>query len=103
MGMVFLTQVKDQVSSFLVWNAAVGIIRIFSLLKFNHQPLIFWSILVLLQRVVKGFGANQERESAVSWGVQNLLQNTLDVSCPALVQPEVGGVGVPSGTLSTCD
>jgi hypothetical protein len=85
---------KDEVGTLLVRNAAVCFIWILSLIEANNQSLIFWLAFVTLQGVVERLGANDKCETAFGWRVKNLLKNTLDIRCPALVEPEVRGIGV---------
>ena len=90
---------EDEVSTLLVWNSAVCFVWILSSIEANNQSLIFWPAFVCLQRVIERLGANDKCETAFSWRVKNFLEGTLDIRCPALVEPEVGGIGVALGKL----
>ena len=90
---------EEEVSTLLVWNIAICFIWILSFIEANNQSLILWPTFVTLQGVVERLGANNISETAFGWRVKHLLENTLDIRCPAFIEPEVRGIGVASEEL----
>lgn len=64
---------QQEVSAFLVRHTAVCVIRVFPNLEVDDQMLIFWSRLILLERVAKRLRTDQVREPAFGRGVKDLL------------------------------
>ena len=86
---------QDEVRALLVRDGAVRVVRVLARLEVDHEPLVLGVRLVLLERVLERLVADEEREAAVGGRVQGLQEETLDVGRPALVEPEVGRVGLP--------
>ena len=85
---------QQEVGALVVRHAAVRVVRVLALLEVDDEPLVPRPALVQLERVVERLGADEVREAALAGPVELLQQETLDVRRPALVEPEVGGVGV---------
>jgi len=51
---------ENEVSTLLVWNAAVCFVWILSFIEANNQSLIFWLVFVTFQRVVERLRANDK-------------------------------------------
>ena len=89
------TDVQDQTRSLVIRNPTVRIVWVLALLKLDHQPLVFSPTrLIHLERVNERLVAHQEREPTVRGCVELFEEKPFDVSRPAFVEPEVGGVGV---------
>ena len=88
-----------EVSPLFVRNTAVRFIGIVSLIKANNQSLIFWLAFIVPQGIVERLGADHKRKTTFCWGVKNLLEDTFNIGCPALVEPEVGRIGMAGGEL----
>ena len=63
-----------------------------SILKVDHQTLVFGSRLVALERVCESFCSNDEREISFLGSMDDLLKNPLKVCRPPFVQPERGSI-----------
>jgi hypothetical protein len=82
--------VEDKISALFVRHSTIGIIRVLAPLELDLQFLIlFVSLLVKLEIIVKHFRANQERESPMSRRVQDLLEEAFNVRRPTFVEPKV--------------
>lgn len=75
-------------------KTADPIVRVLTFLKVDNEPLVFRPFLVLLQVVLEGFVANEEREPSVRRRVYLLLQHAFNVRRPAFIQPEVRRVSM---------
>jgi membrane protein implicated in regulation of membrane protease activity len=82
--------VEEEISAFVVWHRAIGVVRVLALLKFNLQFLIFLiALLIEFEVVIKVLRTGQERESTVSRRMQYLLEEAFDVRGPTFVEPKV--------------
>lgn len=81
---------EEEISAFVVWHRAIGVVRVLALLKFNLQFLIFLiALLIEFEVVIKVLRTGQERESTVSRRMQYLLEEAFDVRGPTFVEPKV--------------
>ena len=85
-------EMQNEVRALLVRDGAVRVVRVFSSLEVDDKALVFWPVLVLLERILEGFSTDEEGETAIGRGVEELEEETFDVGRPTLVKPEVGGV-----------
>ena len=89
---------QDEVRALLVRDGAVRVVGVLARLKVDDEALVPWLAFVLLERVLEGLIANEEGEAAVGRGMEELEKKTLDVGCPAFVEPEVGRICLTTGT-----
>lgn len=94
-----LTEVEQEVGPLLVRDLAVRVVRVLALLERDDQALVLRLRHVALEVVVHGLCADDEAESALLRGVHELQDEALHVGRPALVEPEVGRVGLPAGAI----
>ena len=85
-------EMQNEVRALLVRDGAVRVVRVLSSFEVDDKALVFWPVLVLLERILEGFGADEEGESAIGWCMEELKEETFDVGRPTFVQPKVGGV-----------
>ena len=85
-------EMQNEVRALLVRDGAIRVVGVLSGFEVNDKALVFWPVLVLLKRILEGFGTNEEGESAIGRGVEELEEETFDVGRPTFVQPKVGGV-----------
>ena len=85
-------EMQNEVRALLVRDGAVRVVRVLSSFEVDDKALVFWPVLVLLERILEGFGADEEGESAIGRGVEELEEETLDVGRPTFVEPKVSRV-----------
>ena len=89
---------QDEVRALLVRDGAVRVVGILARLEVDDEALVPWLALVLLERVLQGLVADEEGETAVGGGMEELEEKALDVRRPAFVEPEVGRICLTTGT-----
>ena len=85
-------EMQNEVRALLVRDSAVRVVGVLSGFKVDDKALVFWPVLVLLERILEGFGTNEEGKTAIGRGVEELEEETLDVGRPTFVKPKMGGV-----------
>lgn len=96
-------EVQDEVCALLVRHGAVCVVWVLARLEVDNEPLVFWVRSVLLERVGECFGADEEGETSVGGGVEELEEDALDVGRPAFIEPEVRRVGLAVGERKESD